>query len=141
MNLEKILEQHGHEQSALLPILHAVQNELGYIPPQTEPVIAGALGLSRAEVHGVISFYHHFRQVPVKHVVRVCCAEACQANDGETLMNHARSRASADVVVESAYCLGLCACGPAMQVNEATLHAKVTPQAFDVLLAELEGVE
>lgn len=141
MDLEKILERHSRQPEALLPLLHAVQDELGFIPPEAEPVIANALGLSRAEVHGVISFYHHFRQVPVKHVVRVCCAEACQANGGEALVNLARSRASTDVVVENAYCLGLCACGPAVQVNETTLHAGVTPEALDVLLAELERVE
>lgn len=141
MDLENILERHGHQQSALLPVLHAVQDELGYIPPEIEPAIADALGLSRAEVHGVITFYHHFRQVPVKHVVRVCCAEACQANGGEMLTNYAQSRASAIVVVEPVYCLGLCACGPAVQVNETTLHAGVTCEAFDVLLAELERVE
>lgn len=141
MDLEKILKRHSSQQEALLPVLHAVQNEFGFIPPEAEPVIANALGLSRAEVHGVITFYHHFRQVQVKHIVRVCCAEACQANGGEALANHARSRASTDVVVENAYCLGLCACGPAVQVNETTLHAGVTPEALNELLAELELIE
>jgi formate dehydrogenase subunit gamma len=126
---------------ALLPLLHAVQHEFGYVPAEVEPAIARALSLSRAEVHGVISYYHHFRQTPPgRHVVRVCCAEACQANGAEALAAHAQVRgAVADVTVEPVYCLGLCASGPAMQVDDTTLHARVTPERFDAVMAALEA--
>jgi formate dehydrogenase subunit gamma len=126
---------------ALLPILHEIQDELGYIPPESVPLIAKELNLSRAEVHGVITYYHHFRQtLPGRHVVRVCCAEACQAVGGEALAEHARARlAGCDITLEPVYCLGLCACGPSIQVDETTLHAQVTPEKFDALMDALEA--
>jgi formate dehydrogenase subunit gamma len=104
------------------------------------PEIAAALNLSRAEVHGVISYYHHFRQESAgRHVVRVCCAEACQAVGGEALAEHARARlAGSELTLEPVYCLGLCACGPAVQVDESELHAAMTPAKFDALVARLE---
>ena len=126
---------------ALLPILHEIQEELGHIPPESVPLIAKELNLSRAEVHGVITYYHHFRQTPPgRHVVRVCCAEACQAVGGEALAEHARTRlAGSEVTLEPVYCLGLCACGPALQVDETHLHAAMTPAKFDALVARLES--
>lgn len=138
---DSILETQGRQPDRLLPALHAIQDALGWIPPEAVPRIAAALNLSRAEVHGVIGYYHHFRQEPPgRHVVRVCCAEACQAVGAEVLAEHARRRcAGADVTLEPVYCLGLCACGPALQVDEAELHAAVTPAKFDALLARLEG--
>jgi formate dehydrogenase subunit gamma len=122
-------------------VLHEVQDTLGHIPADAIPAIATALNLSRAEVHGVISYYHHFRQEPAgRHVVRVCCAEACQAVGGEALAEYARARlAGSDVTLEPVYCLGLCACGPAVQVDEMQLHAAMTPAKFDVLVARLES--
>jgi formate dehydrogenase subunit gamma len=92
-------------------------------------------------VHGVISYYHHFRQAPAgRHVVRVCCAEACQAVGGEALAEHARARlAGSELTLEPVYCLGLCACGPAVQVDESQLHAAMTPAKFDALVARLES--
>jgi formate dehydrogenase subunit gamma len=126
---------------ALLPILHEIQEALGHIPPESVPLIAKELNLSRAEVHGVISYYHHFRQTPPgRHVVRVCCAEACQAVGGEALAEHARARLEgSDLTLEPVYCLGLCAIGPALQIDETTLHARVTPEEFDTLMAALEA--
>ena len=137
----RIIEQHRVRPGALLPMLHAIQDALGCIPPEAVPPIAQALNLSRAEVHGVISYYAHFRQTPPgRHVVRVCCAEACQAVGGEALAEHARTRlAGSDVTLEPVYCLGLCACGPSLQVDETTLHAQVTPEKFDALIAALEA--
>jgi formate dehydrogenase subunit gamma len=125
---------------ALLPILHDIQEELGYIPPESVSLIAKALNLSRAEVHGVITYYHHFRQTPPgRHVVRVCCAEACQAVGGEALADHARARLEgSDLTLEPVYCLGLCAIGPVLQIDETTLHARVTPEKFDTLMHALE---
>jgi len=126
---------------ALLPILHEIQEALGHIPPESVPLIAKELNLSRAEVHGVISYYHHFRQTPPgRHVVRVCCAEACQAVGGEALAEHARARLEgSDLTLEPVYCLGLCAIGPALQIDETTLHARVTPEKFDTLMDALEA--
>ncbi len=126
---------------ALLPILHEIQEALGHIPPASVPLIAKELNLSRAEVHGVITYYHHFRQTPPgRHVVRVCCAEACQAVGGEALAEHARARLEgSDLSLEPVYCLGLCSIGPALQIDETTLHANVTPKKFDALIDALEA--
>ena len=141
--LARILDAHRERPGALLPVLHALQDALGHVPVEAVPEIAAALNLSRAEVHGVISYYHHFRQdAPARHVLRVCCAEACQAVGAEALAEHARERcAGGDVTLEPVYCLGLCACGPALQVDETQLHAAVTPAKFDALLARLERGE
>jgi formate dehydrogenase subunit gamma len=121
------LQRHGDEPGPLLEILHSVQDELGCVPPDAVPLIADGLNLSRAEVHGVISFYHHFRQKPVGHLhVQICRAEACQARGGEQQARFARTRfgvefgetrADGKVTLDAVYCLGLCACGPAALVN------------------------
>jgi formate dehydrogenase subunit gamma len=136
----RIVESKRGLPGALLPMLHEIQDTLGCIPPEAVPPIAQALNLSHAEVHGVISYYAHFRQEPAgRHVVRVCCAEACQAVGGEALAEHARRRlAGSDMTLEPVYCLGLCACGPSLQVDESTLHGRVTPEKFDALMAALE---
>jgi formate dehydrogenase subunit gamma len=129
----------------LLPILHAVQHELGYIPREAVPRIASALNLSRAEVHGVISFYHWFRQHPPgKHVVQVCRAEACQAMNGEATEAHARrclgvdwhgTSADGEFTLAAVYCLGNCAAGPSAMID-GQLYGRVTPERFDELLAQ-----
>ncbi|MDO8789941.1 MAG: NAD(P)H-dependent oxidoreductase subunit E [Sulfuritalea sp.] len=136
-----IIEQQHARPGALLPILHEIQDALGCIPPDSVPLIAQGLNLSRAEVHGVISYYAHFRQTPPgRHVVRVCCAEACQSVGGEALAEHARARlAGSDVTLEPVYCLGLCAIGPALQIDETKLHARVTPEKFDALIEAMEA--
>ena len=138
--LAPIFGAHRDRPGALLPVLHAVQDALGHIPAAAVPAIARTLGLSHAEVHGVVSYYHHFRQEPPgRHVVRVCCAEACQAVGAEALAARARERrAGRGVTLEPVYCLGLCACGPAVQVDETHLHARMTPEKLDALLARLE---
>ncbi len=137
--IERIVAAKSALPGALLPVLHAIQEAFGHIPAESVPLIAKGLNLSRAEVHGVISYYHHFRQAPPgRHVVRVCCAEACQAVGGEALAEHARARMEdSDLTLEPVYCLGLCAIGPALQIDETTLHAHVTPEKFDALLAAL----
>jgi formate dehydrogenase subunit gamma len=131
---------------ALLPILHEIQDSQGYIPDTAVPVIAKALNLSRAEVHGVITFYHHFRQQPAgRHVVQVCRAEACQSVGAEALAEHARralgcdfheTTADGSVTLEPVYCLGQCACGPAVMMGEQ-LHGYVDAKRFDVLVRKL----
>jgi len=129
----------------LLPLLHAVQDELGFIPAAAIPTIASGLNLSRAEVHGVVSFYHWFRaDEPGRHVVRLCRAEACQAMNCETTESHAKRALGVDYhgtsldgqfTLEPVYCLGNCAAGPSMMVDR-TLYARVTPERFDEVLAE-----
>ncbi len=139
--LARIVAARKDQAGALLPILHDLQDAFGHVPPEAVPLIAQELNLSRAEVHGVVTYYHHFRQAPPgRHVVRVCCAEACQAVGGEALAAHARARlAGSGLTLEPVYCLGLCAVGPALQIDETTLHAAVTPEKFDALIAALGG--
>lgn len=139
--IAQLIAKSQDRPGALLPILHDIQDEFGHIPAEAEPAIARALNLSRAEVHGVISYYHHFRQEPHgRHVVRVCCAEACQANGAEPLAAHAqRHHDGKTLTVEPIYCLGLCASGPAIQIDDEHLHARVTPEKFDALIAALEA--
>jgi formate dehydrogenase subunit gamma len=137
--LDAIFSSHRQQPGALLPILHDIQNALGCIPEETVSLVAKELNLSPAEVHGVITYYHDFRRMPAgRHVVRVCCAEACQANGAEDLAAHAARRSEqTDLTVEPVYCLGLCAIGPAVQIDETTLHAGVTSEKFDALVDEL----
>jgi len=135
---------------ALLPVLHAIQDKLGHVPPDAVPMIANALNLSRAEVHGVISFYHDFRtEPPGEHTVHLCRAEACQAMGSRELEQHARERlgvgygqTTADglFTLEPVYCLGNCACAPSIRIND-DIHARVSAARFDELIAGLEAAE
>ncbi|MCG5263247.1 formate dehydrogenase subunit gamma [Cupriavidus gilardii] len=141
-----ILRARQHQPGALLPILHDIQDALGFVPPDAVPAIARALNLSRAEVHGVISFYHHFRDQPSgRHVLQLCRAEACQAVGADALAEHAQRelgcgwhQTSADgaITLEPVYCLGQCAVGPALMVGN-DLHGGVTPARLDALLTAL----
>jgi formate dehydrogenase subunit gamma len=131
------------EQGALLPILHDLQAAFGFVPAETTRMIAEALNLSRAEVHGVISFYHDFRAAPAgRHVLRLCRAEACQAMGGDRLAAYARERLGigwhettpgGGVTLEPVYCLGLCACGPSAMFDEEPI-GRVDAAAIDALL-------
>ncbi|MEK8051214.1 formate dehydrogenase subunit gamma [Ideonella sp. DXS22W] len=135
--LAQAIARHAQRPGALLPLLHDVQAALGHVPPALVPGIAQAVNRSRAEVHGVISYYHHFRSTPAgRHVVQVCRAEACQANGSEALAQAAEAllgcamhgtRADGAVTLEPVYCLGLCATGPAVQIDDR-LHARMTPE-------------
>lgn len=130
----------------LIQVLHAIQDGLGYIPPASVPVIAEALNLSRAEVHGVVTFYHYFRQAPAgKHVVQLCQAEACRSMHSEALTAHAKQRLGVDFhettgdgrfTLEPVYCLGNCACSPAMMID-GELHGRVTAERFDSIVQDL----
>jgi formate dehydrogenase subunit gamma len=130
---------------ALLPILHAVQEALSYVPKDAVPLIARALNLSVAEVHGVVSFYHYFRQErPGRHVVHLCRAEACQALGAAQLETHAKASLGIDfhgttadgaITLEPVYCLGNCALGPSMMIDER-LQGRVTATRFDALMAQ-----
>ena len=137
--VQRIVAAKSDLPGALLPILHDVQDALGHIPANAIPLIAKELNLSRAEVHGVITYYHHFRETPPgNHIVRVCCAEACQANGSEALAAHAQTRLEgSDLTLEPVYCLGLCSIVPAIQIDKTTLHARVTQEKFDALIDAL----
>jgi formate dehydrogenase subunit gamma len=137
---------HRDDRGPLLPVLHAVQDELGFIDAVDLPVIADVLNLSVAEVHGVVTFYRDFRRDPGgRTAVRICRAEACQAVGAEALAGHARRRLGVGfgettpdgaVTLDEVFCLGNCALGPALQVN-GRLHGRVTPARFDALLSEV----
>ncbi|MCH7343947.1 formate dehydrogenase subunit gamma [Pelomonas sp. CA6] len=144
--LEALIETHRHQPGALLPLLHAIQDELGHIPDAAVAPIAEALQLSRAEVHGVITYYHFFRREPAgRHVLQVCRAESCQACGAEALLAQAgralecgvgQTRADGAVTLEPVYCLGLCSLSPALMLD-GRLHARVTPERLDGLLEAL----
>ena len=130
--IARVIEERRHLDGALLPILHGVQDALGHVPPAAVARIAEALNLSRAEVHGVITYYHHFRQAPAAGpVLRVCRAESCRTMGGEALL--AQARAAANCTVEPVYCLGLCAMSPAVMLD-AQPHARMTPEKLAELL-------
>ncbi len=145
--VRRALDRHAQQPGALLPVLHAIHDELGHIPSDGVPLIAAALNLSRAEVHGVVSYYPHFRsEPPGRHIVQVCRAEACQACGAEALLEHAErvlgcarhhTRADGAVTLEPVYCLGLCASSPAMRIDDR-LHARLTPERLEPLLAALD---
>jgi formate dehydrogenase subunit gamma len=129
---------------ALLPILHGIQDEIGHVPDEIVPTIAKALNLSRAEVHGVISFYHYFRTTPPgKKTIHICRAESCQAMGSVNLENYVKQKLGIDFhetttdgaySLEPVYCLGLCACSPSMQIDH-DVYGKVTPELFDDVIA------
>lgn len=140
-----ILAQHVGLEGPLLPILHAVQAEFGFIPGDVVQMIADHLNITRAEVHGVITFYHDFRNAPAgKHIVKICRAEACQAVGANALSESAFEKLGVDwhgttangaVTLESVYCLGLCACGPAAMVDGKVV-GRVDHAKLDKILAE-----
>ncbi|HEX6356188.1 NAD(P)H-dependent oxidoreductase subunit E [Actinophytocola sp.] len=134
---------HRDDRGALLPILHDIQSTFGYVDQAVVPILADELNLSRADVHGVISFYHDFRKAPAAGThVRVCRAEACQAAGAEELVTHARERLGTDIggtspersaTLDQVFCFGNCALGPTVEIN-GRISGRVTPQRFDALL-------
>jgi formate dehydrogenase subunit gamma len=134
---------HRAERGALLPILHDIQATFGYVDPAVVPILADELNLSRADVHGVISFYHDFRKTPAAGThVRICRAEACQAAGADELVAHAAQKLRTDVgdtspdrdaTLDQVFCFGNCALGPTVEIN-GRLSGRVTPQRFDALL-------
>lgn len=133
---------------ALLPILHDIQDAVGYIPAGAVSVIAQELNLSRAEVHGVVTFYHHFRSEPAgRNVMQICRAEACQSMGAARLWAHACSQLAVNAgdttadgafTLQSVYCLGLCSASPAMALNDK-VHARVDMEKFDRLVVAARG--
>jgi formate dehydrogenase subunit gamma len=146
--VQSAVEAARGEPGPLLEILHAIQNALGYVPPDAVPLIASELNLSRAEVHGVVSFYHHFRSTPPgQRVLRLCRAEACQSMQGRALESHVKARLGIDfhettadgrLTLEPVYCLGNCACAPAMMVDEE-LYGRMNSAKFDELHRKWSG--
>jgi len=140
-----IAAAHGNRPDELIEILHAVQSELGYVPEAAVPALAQALNLSRAEVHGVVTFYHDFRDKPAgRHILKLCRAEACQSMGGEALVQRAEDRlgiacgeTSADgrVTLEPTYCLGLCATAPSAMID-GRIVGRMTAARLDALLKD-----
>ena len=132
--VDRVIDERRQLDGALMPVLHGVQEALGWVPAQAVPRIAEALNLSRAEVHGVLTYYHHFRQQPASGpVLQVCRAESCRSVGGEQLL--AQAQAAGGCSVEPVYCLGLCAMSPAVML-EGQPHARMTPDKLRRLLAE-----
>ncbi|PVA05392.1 formate dehydrogenase subunit gamma [Thalassorhabdomicrobium marinisediminis] len=146
--MQGILAAHKGREGPLLPILRAVQAEFGYIPADVIQIIADDLNITRAEVHGVITFYHDFRDAPSgRHVVKLCRAEACQSVGGAALSQAALQKLGVDwhgttangtVTVEPVYCLGLCACGPAAMIDGKVV-GRLDADKLDRLLAEVQA--
>jgi formate dehydrogenase subunit gamma len=145
--LRSLIAEHRDRPGALLPILHAIQGEFGYVGDAAVPVIAAALNLSRAEVHGVLTFYHDFRRQPAgRHVLRLCRAEACQSMGCERLAEGLRARLGIEfgdttpdgrITLEAVYCLGNCALSPAAMLD-GRLHGRLDERKLDGLLAATE---
>ena len=138
-----IVEQLKALPGALLPILHALQEEFGYVDPSVVPAIASALNISKADVHGTISFYHDFRhQPPGKHVLKMCRAEACQAMGCDAVIEHVEGRLGAKLgettsdgnfTLDAVYCLGNCALSPSAMLDGKP-YGRVTPEVADFLI-------
>jgi len=143
----KICEAHGNRPDELLEILHDVQHAVGFVPEALSAAIADAVNLSRAEVYGVISFYHDFRREPPgRHMIKMCRAEACQAVNGREVCRHAQQRlgakfgetsADGNYTLEAVYCLGNCALSPAIMID-GNLYGRVDKERFDAIIAELD---
>src|SRR6516225_1630397 len=141
----EIIAEHTHLEGATLVILHALQETFGYVPEPAIPMIASALNLSRAEVHGVFTFYHDFRHKPAgRHVLKLCRAEACQAAGGDALAARAESKLGVSlgnttpddrVTLEPIYCLGLCATAPSAMLDGRVV-GRLDEARLDALVAE-----
>jgi len=145
--VRRIIADLKERPGPVLEVLHAIQAALGYVPPEAVPLVADGLNVSRAEVHGVVTFYHYFRDTPPgRHTVSLCRAEACQSMGAENLAEHAKRRLGVDFhettpdgqfSLEPVYCLGNCACSPAAMID-GRLHGRLTPERFDALIAAQE---
>lgn len=142
----EIVDQHLALEGPLLPILHALQSHFGYVPKESVALIAEPLKLTRAEVHGVISFYHFFRSAPAgRHTVQVCRAEACQSMGARKLesdiqqllgVDYHQTSADGEISLEPVYCLGNCACAPSIRVDDQ-IHGRVDIKRFEDIVEDL----
>lgn len=147
-SVEAHIAAHKSKPGALLPLLHAIQDDIGYVPEEGYEAIAKALNLSVAEVHGVVTFYHHFRtHQPGKHVLQICRAESCQAMGSEALEAHVKKTLGIDyhqttadgaITLEAVYCLGNCACSPSVSVDDQVC-GRVDAARIDEIIAEARG--
>jgi formate dehydrogenase subunit gamma len=143
----QIIREHLGLEGPLLPILRALQETFGYIDQAAEPILAEALNITRAEVHGVVTFYHDFRRAPAgRHVLKLCRAEACQAAGGDELAARAEARlgvafcnttADGRVTIEPVYCLGLCSVSPSAMIDGKVV-ARLDAKKLESLLAEVD---
>ncbi len=144
-SVRAVIARHASQEGAVLPILHALQHEFGYLPEKALPLVAEALNLTRAEIYGVATFYHDFHLEPRgEHTVALCRAEACQAMGAVGLAEHAKSRLGVDwgettgdgrITLEQTFCLGLCACAPSAMIDGKVV-GRLTQQKLDALLTE-----
>lgn len=150
-DLERItshIQAHQAVPGALMPLLHAIQDDIGYVPEDIYPQISKALALSIAEVHGFVTFYHHFRTHPVgKHVLQVCRAESCQAMGSEKLeadikaklgIDYHETTTDGEITLLPVYCLGNCACSPAVMLNEE-VYGRMDIQQVTALISEVRN--
>jgi formate dehydrogenase subunit gamma len=145
VRLAALISEHQHMPGALMPLLHAIQDNIGYVPESAYSQIGKALSLSVAEVHGVVTFYHHFRtHKPGRHVMQICRAESCQSMGSEALEAHAKKCLNVDyhqttsddaITLEAVYCLGNCALSPAVMMDEE-VYGRVSAEDLDALIAE-----
>jgi formate dehydrogenase subunit gamma len=134
-------------EGAALPIFHALQEAFGYVPEAAVPMVAEALNLSRAEMHGVVTFYHDFRREPAgRHVLKLCRAESCQAAGGDALAAHAEGKLGVKlghttvdgrITLEPVYCLGLCSVSPSAMLD-GKIHARLDEGKLDALIAQAD---
>lgn len=139
----EIIAQHAQQAGAALPILHALQETFGYVHADAVKMVASALNLSRAEVHGIVTFYHDFRSAPAgDHVLKLCRAEACQSMGADALAAHAREKLLVDwhetttdkrLTLEPVFCLGLCACAPAAMLD-SQVFGRLDAKRLDTLI-------
>ena len=142
------IADHQSMSGALLPLLHAIQDNIGYVPELAYPLISKALSLSVAEVHGVVTFYHHFRtHQPGRHILQVCRAESCQALGSDALETHIKNKLGVEfhentsdgaITLEPIYCLGNCACSPAVMIDEE-VYGRVDNKKIDQLISDLKS--
>ena len=143
--IQGLIAQHKGLPGALLPLLHAIQDEIGYVPEESYLSISKALALSVAEVHGVVTFYHHFRSHPAgKHILQICRAESCQAMGSEKLEASIKAKLGIDyhqttsdgaITLEPIYCLGNCACSPSVMMDDE-VYGRVDSQKMAELISE-----
>lgn len=143
--IQAVIDKELHLEGPLLPILHGLQATFGHVPDNAIPLVGAALNITKAEVHGVMTFYHDFRKVPAgRHVVRICRAEACQSMGGKALADETLAAlglewhgttANGAVTIEPVYCLGLCACAPAAMVDDKVV-GRVDKSRMDKILQE-----
>ena len=139
------IQEYQDKPGALLPLMHAIQDALGFVPEESYKPISKAYNLSVAEIHGFVTFYHHFRtHLPGKNILQICRAESCQAMGSEKLENYCQEKLGIDyhqttkdnsITLEPVYCLGNCACSPAMMMNEEVI-GRVTPEKIDQIIKE-----